>query len=201
MLKHELYIPISAVREQPKMTKDDLQEVINGCLLGNRLSQKTLYRHFYSYGMNVCNRYARSEEEAEEMLNDAFLRIFMKIDLYDGQRSFPAWLHTIVVRSAINYLKKYQTIPLTVDIDLAEHQAVSTNTHVLSQMSVDEIITLVRKLPPSYRMAFNLAVIEGYSHVEIATMLGISEGTARSNLMIARQKLQMMVSQLNKISI
>lgn len=183
------------------MTKDDLQDVINGCLLGNRISQKALYRHFYSYGMNVCNRYARSEEEAEEMLNDAFLRIFTKIDLYDGQRSFPAWLHTIVVRSAINYLKKYQNKPLTVGVELAEQRTTSVSANVLSQMSADEIIILVRQLPPSYRMAFNLAVIEGYSHVEIAAILGISEGTARSNLMIARQKLQMMVSQLNKISI
>ncbi len=181
------------------MTKDDLEEIINGCRNGNRLSQKALYRQFYRYGMNVSNRYARSEAEAEEMLNDAFLRIFTKIDQYDSALSFPGWLHTIVVRSAINYLKKYQNKPLTTDIELAEHHIHSNNENVLADMSVDELIALVRQLPSSYRAAFNLAAIEGYSHTEIAAMLGISEGTSRSNLMIARQKLQIMVSQSNKI--
>lgn len=179
------------------MTKTELQDIINGCRAGNRLSHKQLYRQFYHYGMNVCNRYARSEEEAEEMLNDAFLRIFTKIDMYDSEQSFLAWLHTIVVRSAINYLKKYQNHFDTMDVEVAQNT--SFDDHILAQMTADEIIGLVRQLPPSYRAAFNLAVIEGYSHVEIANMLGISEGTSRSNLMIARQKLQNMVSLSNII--
>jgi RNA polymerase sigma-70 factor, ECF subfamily len=184
------------------MVKDDLQDIINGCLLGNSLSQKALYRHFYRYAMNVCNRYAHSEIEAEEMLNDAFLRIFAKIDNYDSALPFPAWLHTIVVRSAINYLKKYQNKPLTSDIDveLAQHTAVLTE-NILAELSAAELVTLIQRLPPSYRAAFNLAVVEGYSHLEIAAMLGISEGTSRSNLKVARQKLQIMVSLSNKIRI
>lgn len=181
------------------MTQDELKNIINGCRKGNRLSQKALYRQFYRYGMNVCNRYAQSEAEAEEMLNDAFLRIFTKIELYDTSLSFPAWLHTIVVRSAINYLKKYQNKPLTTDIELAEYFPVSDYDDIIAQMSADELIVLVRKLPQSYRSAFNLYVIDGCSHTEIAAMLGISEGTSRSNLMIARQKLQIMVSQSYKV--
>ncbi len=180
------------------MTKDELLDIINGCRMGNRLSQKQLYRQFYRYGMNVCNRYARTEEEAEEMMNDAFLRIFTKIELYDATQSFPTWLHTIMVRSAINYLKKYQNQPLTTGIEVAEYQAV-IHENIIAQMSADELIVFIRQLPPSYRAAFNLAVVEGYSHVEIAELLGISEGTSRSNLMVARQKLQIMVLQSNKI--
>lgn len=180
------------------MTKDELQEMVNGCRRGNRLSQKQLYRQFYRYGMNVCNRYARSEEEAEEMMNDAFLRIFTKIELYDATQSFPAWLHTIMVRSAINYLKKYQYQPLTTSIEVAEYQAVFSE-NIIAQMSADGLIVCVRQLPPSYRVAFNLAAVEGYSHIEIAELLGITEGTSRSNLMVARQKLQTMVLQSNKI--
>ena len=179
------------------MTKNELQGILNGCRASNRLSQKQLYRHFYRYGMNVSNRYAHSEEEAEEMLNDAFLRIFMKIDMYDDNQSFLGWLHTIVVHAAINYLKKYQNKPATTDMDLAQN--IGFNDTAFAQMSADEITSLVRQLPPSYRTAFNLSVVEGYSHVEIAKILGISEGTARSNLMIARQKLQIMVSQSNLI--
>lgn len=181
------------------MTKEGLKDIIVGCQKGNRLSQKALYRQFYRYGMNVCNRYAQTEEEAEEMLNDAFLRIFTKINLYDSTLSFVGWLHTIVVRSAINYLKKYQNKPLISEIDLPQHYNLSSSEDIITQLSADELIVLVRQLPPSYRAAFNLAVIEGYSHIEIAAMLGISEGTSRSNLKVARQKLQIMVSQSNRI--
>ncbi len=182
------------------MTKNELQDIINGCRMGHKLSQKQLYRLFYRYGMNICNRYARSEQEAEEMLNDAFLRIFTKLDFYDTSLSFPAWLHTIVVRSAINYLKKYQNLIATSDIQIAESYA-TINENILALLSAEEIISLVKCLPPSYRAAFNLSVVEGYPHAEIAALLGISEGTVRSNLMIARQKLQDMVLQSNKIKI
>jgi RNA polymerase sigma-70 factor, ECF subfamily len=182
------------------MTKNELQDIINGCRLGSRLSQMQLYRLFYRYGMNICNRYARSEEEAEEMLNDAFLRIFTKIALYDTTLSFPAWLHTIVVRSAINYLKKYQNFITTSDIEIVESYT-TFNENIMALLSAEEIIGLVKRLPPSYRAAFNLSVVEGYAHAEIAALLGISEGTVRSNLMIARQKLQDMVLQSNKIKI
>lgn len=181
------------------MTKDELQNVINGCRVGNRLSQKALYRQFFRYGMNLCNRYAHSKEEAEEMLNDAFLRIFMKIDMYDSALSFSGWLHTIVVRSAINYLKKYENTPSTTSVEYAEYHTV-LNEDILSKMASEELIRCVKQLPPSYRTAFNLAVVEGYSHVEIAQLLGISEGTSRSNLMVARQKLQIIISQLYKIT-
>ncbi len=181
------------------MTKEDLEDIIDGCRKGNRLSQKALYRQFYRYGMNVCNRYAKTEAEAEEMLNDAFLRIFIKINLYDPTLSFVGWLHTIVVRSAINYLKKYQNKPLVSEIDLPQFYDLASSENIINDLSADELIVLVRQLPPSYRAAFNLAAIEGYSHVEIAAMLGISEGTSRSNLKVARQKLQIMVSQSNII--
>lgn len=182
------------------MTKDELQNIINGCRVGNRLSQKALYRQFFRYGMNLCNRYAQSEEEAEEMLNDAFLRIFAKIDMYDSALSFPGWLHTIVVRSAINYLKKYEHKPSTTHIEFAEYHTV-LDEDILSTMASEELIYCVKQLPPSYRTVFNLAIVEGYSHVEIAKLLSISEGTSRSNLMIARQKLQIIISKMNKIAI
>ncbi|MBL7816830.1 MAG: sigma-70 family RNA polymerase sigma factor [Saprospiraceae bacterium] len=179
------------------MSKDDLQDILKGCRKGNKLSQKQLYRQFYRYGMNVCTRYARSDEEAEEILNDAFLRVFTKIDLYDPSQSFVAWFHTICVRSAINYLKKYSLQPATDDLIILQDRGCESD--VFARLSADYIVQLVQKLAVSYRTVFNLAVIEGYSHTEIAAMLGITEGTSRSNLMIARQKMQMMVLQSNKV--
>ncbi len=177
------------------MTQNELQNIISGCRVGKSASQKALYKQFYRYGMNVSNRYAQSKDEAEEMLNDAFLRVFTKIDMYDPLQSFPGWFHTIVVRSAINYLKKYEKKLITTDLKLVENMDFSDPIN--EQMSTDEVKDLVRQLPPSYRTAFTLSVVEGYSHVEIAAMLGIAEGTARTNMMIARQKLQKMILQKN----
>jgi RNA polymerase sigma-70 factor, ECF subfamily len=179
------------------MSKDALQDLINGCLKGNKLSQKQLYRQYYRYGMNICTRYARSDEEAEEMLNDAFLRVFTKIDLYDPAHSFTTWFHTICVRSSINYLKKYSLQPIASDLEAVENR--SFESDIFAHLSADYIVQLIQKLAASYRAVFNLAIIEGYSHTEIAAMLGITEGTSRSNLMIARQKMQIMVLQSNKV--
>ena len=182
------------------ISNDGLLDILEGCRKGNRLSQKALYKRFFRYGMNVCNRYARSEAEAEEMLNDAFLRIFTKIDLYNAAYAFPTWFHTVVIRTCINYLKKYQDLTHSTELEFAE-QKVSVDENAIERLSFDEIIVMVRQLPTSYRAVFNLAVIEGYSHVEIAEMTGITEGTSRSNLMVARQKLKIMVSQSHKVRI
>ncbi len=179
------------------MTKNEVDRIINGCRQGDRLSQKHLYQQFYQYGMNISHRYARTNSEAEEILNDAFLRVFTKIEMYNIDLPFVTWFHTIVVRSAINYLKKYENKPVTTDIEMG--RAAIIQEDALSKMSSDEIIALVRQLPPSYRATFNLSVVEGYAHNEIAAIMGVTEGTARSNLMIARQKLQKMVSQSKKI--
>ncbi len=179
------------------MTKTEQDMIINGCRQGDRLSQKRLYQQFYKYGMNISHRYARTNTEAEEILNDAFLRVFTKIEMYNIDLPFITWFHTIVVRSAINYLKKYENKPITTDIEMG-HSAI-IQEDALSKMSSDEIILLVKQLPPSYRATFNLSVVEGYAHNEIASIMGVTEGTARSNLMIARQKLQKMISQSKKI--
>ena len=179
------------------MTQSELQNIISGCRAGNPASQKALYKQFYRYGMNVSHRYAQSKDEAEEMLNDAFLRVFTKIDMYDPLQSFPGWFHTIVIRSAINYLKKYEKKLTTTDLELAENMEFSDPMN--KQISSEEVKDLVRQLPPSYRTAFTLSAVEGYSHVEIAAMLGIAEGTARTNMMIARQKLQKMILEKNLI--
>ena len=179
------------------MTREDLHIVLKGCRIGDRLSQKRLYRQFYNYSMGVCARYARSDEEAEEMVNDAFIRVFSKIDLYDARMSFPGWLHTILIRSAINYLKRFERQPLTVDLSAAQDKALDED--ILDQLSAQEILIMVRKLPPSYRATFNLYVVEGYKHNEIAEALNITEGTSRSNLMLARQKLKELALNAYKI--
>lgn len=180
------------------MNQLNLEEILLGCSRDNRLSQKQLYKMYYNYGMRICSRYARSDEEAQEMLNDAFLRVFTRIHLYDPSHSFSSWFNTICIRSSINYLKKYTLQENVLEITEVEKEGIDTG--ILSQLSVEHITKLIQKLAVSYRLVFNLSVLEGYSHSEIALMLGITEGTSRSNLMIARQKMQAMILKADKVN-
>lgn len=178
------------------MTKEALTELIKACKRNDPKSQKALYRHFYNYGMTVCSRYARNREEAKEIMNDAFVKIFTKLDQYNFSLSFKAWLNRIMVNTAIDHYRKYQSVPRTVDLVYAQH--IEVNDRVLENISAKDILKLVQKLSPSYRIAFNLFVVEGYKHHEIAEKLGISTGTSKSNLAKARLKLKAMIQTIDK---
>lgn len=176
------------------MTKQALTELIKACKKKDPQSQKTLYRHFYNYAMTICSRYARNREEAKEIMNDGFVKIFTKLDHYNFSLSFKAWLNRIMVNTSIDHYRKYQSAPRTVDLVYAQH--VETDFSVIQKLSAADILKLVQRLSPSYRIAFNLFVIEGYKHDEIAKKLGISSGTSKSNLAKARLKLKMMIQAL-----
>ncbi|MEL6863569.1 MAG: RNA polymerase sigma factor [Bacteroidota bacterium] len=173
------------------MTSEELIRIIRACKRGDRASQKQLYKHFYSYGMTICCRYARNREEAREVLNDAFVKAFLKINQYTEGRSFKAWMNRIFVHTAIDHYRKYKEAAPFVDIIHAQH--VEVKATALEQLTAEDILKLVQKLPPSYKMVFNLHVVEGYSHPEIAEKLGISVGTSKSNLAKARLKLKTML--------
>ena len=177
------------------MIKEELNELIKACRKHHLPSQKKLYQHFYSYGMTVCMRYAKDREEAKEILNDAFLKVFSRLDQYTIGLSFKAWLNRILVNTAIDHFRKYQNIPKMVDIVHAQH--LRTAAKALDELSTAELLELVQKLSPSYRIVFSLYVIEGYKHWEIAQKLGISEGTSKSNLAKAKAKLKAMLLQWN----
>ncbi len=144
--------------------------------------------------MKVGVRYAQHEEEAREMVNDAFVKVFQKISThYDLQYSFKAWFNKILVRTAVDYYRKRQYDPIVVDIAPLH---ISYATDPLDQLSAQEILQLVQTLPPAYRMVFNLFALEGYKHYEIAELLGITEGTSKSNLAKARKHLQAKIHHL-----
>lgn len=165
-----------------------LEEVLEGCRHRKQSAQKKLFEQFYSFGMSVCMRYAANRDEAEEMLNDGFLKIFEKINYYDGNHSFEAWFRTVMVRSCIDYHRKFHKKVTFMDVDDAHF--LSYDDNLLEQLTADEIMELVQQLPPAYRTVFSLYVVEGYSHAEIANLLNINEGTSRSNLAKARVKMQ-----------
>ncbi|WP_338874826.1 sigma-70 family RNA polymerase sigma factor [Spirosoma sp. SC4-14] len=165
-----------------------LPEILDGCRHQKPAAQKQLFEAYYSFGVNICLRYADSREEAEEMFDDGFLRVLNKIAYYDPEQPFDAWFRTVMVHSAIDHYRRYKVKQVFTDID--ELYDVGESDNLLDRLAADEILAVVQQLPPAYRTVFSLYVVDGYSHPEIAQMLGIHEGTSRSNLAKARQKLQ-----------
>jgi len=167
----------------------NLQLLIEGCRNKNRHSQGKLYEHFYGYGMSVALRYSENREEALEIVNDSFLKVFNRLDQYDPSYPFKAWFRKIIINSSIDYFRKFHKHPKFLEIagigDLKD-----TNSALLRFPSEDDMLPVIQKLPPAYRMVFNLYVMEEYKHHEIAEILEISVGTSKSNLARAKVKLR-----------
>lgn len=168
--------------------------MLHGCLKGNREAQRKLYQHFYGYAMSICVRYSKDAEEAREVLNDGFLKVFTKLPLYDTAKPFKGWVRRIMINTALdNYrhnLKHYNLL----DITSAEPETDSFD--VLQQINYDYLIKLIQALSPAYRAVFNLYVIDGHTHEEIAQLLSISVGSSKSNLSKARASLRKALSKL-----
>ncbi len=174
------------------MNNNRLVQILEGCRRHDRAFQKELYQLFYQYTLAVGLRYASSLDEAREIVNDVFLKIFSKIENYNPEQPFKPWLNKITVFTAIDYYRKNIKNELQAD-DLETAVNVGFSSEVISQISADELRDLVQKLPPAYRAAINLFAIEGYDHQEIADLLGISVGASKSNLFKARAKLKTMM--------
>lgn len=164
-------------------------EIIEGCRKRSRKSQKELYRMYYSYGMSITLRYAESRDQAAAVLNDAFMKVFTNIKQYDPQRPFKPWLRRIIINTAINHFHSTRNEHDHVELQNVGNK-LKTEETILDGISYKEIIGMIQQLSPAYRTVFNLYVIEGFKHREIANILGISEGTSKSNLHKAKQNLQ-----------
>ena len=167
---------------------DRTTAILIGCKKLHRESQKLLYEEFYAYALSICLRYADNRDEASEILNDGFMKIFTNIKLYDLSKAFKPWLRKIMVNTAINNYHKKQRNIQAAEIDQAKNQSEAEN--IISGISYQEIIAMLQKLPPAYRTVFNLHVLEGYKHEEIAQMLDITVGTSKSNLFKAKESLK-----------
>ena len=171
------------------------EELIDGCIRGELLFQKLLYKRYYGFGMSICLRYSATREEAAEILNDGFLKAFMHVATHTTAKSFKGWLRRIFVNTAIDNYRKQHNHYHTVDLVYAEEE--TADNDIVGNISANEILELVQQLPPSYRLIFNLHVMEGLTHPEIAEQLQISEGASKSNLFKARAKLQRQIRLLN----
>jgi RNA polymerase sigma factor (sigma-70 family) len=163
-------------------------QLVKDCLKGNPAAQKKLYQEFAPQMLGVCYRYTKSLQDAEDVLQDGFVRVFKFLDQYNKQGELGAWIRRIMVNTALNYLKRNQRYQNDLLFD-------KTELHVASQddpeihLNTKELAELIRQLPIGYQTIFNLYAVEGFNHVEIGQMLGISENTSRSQYMRARHLL------------
>lgn len=164
------------------------EDFIRACIAKDGVALKKLYEDHYPIMFPICRRYANNEEDALDILHDGFIKVFKNIDKYQVGTSLTAWIKRVMVNTSIDYYRK-ETRRRSVDIEDAKSLA-SDNPDALSEISAEEIIHLLQHLSPQYRSVFNLYVIEGYSHKELAEMLNITESTSRSNLVKARTKLK-----------
>jgi RNA polymerase sigma-70 factor (ECF subfamily) len=166
-------------------------DLIAGCINGDRKMQKELYDRFSAKMFGVCLRYAGNTEEAEDILQEGFIKVFKKIGSYRGEGSFEGWIRRIFVNTAIEqFRRKTYMQPIT---EREENSVEATYLSVLDNLAEKDIVKLVQQLSPGYRTVFNMYVVEGYTHRQIAESLGISEGTSKSQLSRAKIILQDLV--------
>ena len=167
--------------------------LIQACIREERWAQKQLYEDKYSSMMGICLRYSNNREDALDILHEGFIKVFNNLSKYQPGTSLSAWMRRIMVNTAIDFYRK-SIRRRTEDIETAYNVSTS-DPDAVSQCTEKEILEAIQTLSPAYRSVFNLYVIEGYSHREIANQLGITESTSRSNLVKARTKLKGILAQ------
>jgi RNA polymerase sigma factor (sigma-70 family) len=163
----------------------------------DRRAQKILYEKFAPKMFGVSKRYVKTIENAEEVMVEAFCKIFQKMDMYSGQGSFEGWIRRIVVNEALMFLrKKYR---FNEHLDITEMPIKAVQVTIEDELSANEILSLLEQLPTGYRTVFNLYVVEGYKHKEIAELLEISINTSKSQLILAKKRMQDLVEKARMI--
>lgn len=178
---------------------EDLEALIAKCIKRDRHSQSRLYNLFSQSMFTLCLRYSASREEAEDVLQEGFIRVFEYLHQYTFSGSFEGWIRKIMVNCALQKYRSKTALHAIVDIEDANIKE-QGNEDIISQIGTKELMKMVQKLPPMYRLVFNLYVFEGMKHREIALELGVSEGTSKSNLYDARMILQRSVNKSMKVA-
>jgi len=173
------------------------QELIKGCIKQNPLCQRMLFDQYAGKFMTVCLRYANDAMEAEDMLQDGFVRIFNNIHQFKFEGSFEGWMRRIVVNVCLKQLQKKKLY----FSEIKEYNGPALDASAYTSLGEDDLMKLISNLPDGYRIVFNMNVIEGYSHEEIATMLNIQPSTSRSQLVKARKMLQQQIVELQKMAV
>ncbi|MDD6186322.1 MAG: sigma-70 family RNA polymerase sigma factor [Bacteroidales bacterium] len=172
--------------------QSEVLQWVQDCRSGSTRAQHKLFRYFYGKVMSMCMRYAGSTDEAADMLNEGFLKVFSNLDKYENSGSFEAWLKRVVCNAALDYRRRYDKNVELVDIDEVQDSHLSDYNvnDAMSKISSEEIVGLIQHLPPVTRVVFNMYVFEGFSHREIAQQLDISENTSAWHVNQARSRLK-----------
>ena len=173
--------------------EENIVHLLEGSVANKRKAQEALFRHFYGFAMTIALRYSRDEMDAADIVSQAFVKIFKSIHSYDSEKgSLHAWIKRIVVNEGLDHIKARTRFSENVELETVPEPEIK-NT-VLEQMGAEEIMELVKKLPPATHAVFVLYAVEGYNHREIAERLKISEGTSKWHLSEARKTLQKQLS-------
>lgn len=175
------------------------KELIRGCIAEDRNCQSVLFSTYAGRLLTICRRYAYDIQEAEDILQDAFIRIFDNLDQFRFECPLEGWMRRIAINTAIRHCKKKKIHFKEVDERVLESP--SYDPGIYSHLSEEEILKLIQLLPEGYKMVFNLYVIDGYSHEEIGAMMGIHDGTSRSQLAKARRLLQKLIIEHHKVMV
>ncbi len=165
---------------------EEIKILIDGCIAGDRGAQFKLFEKYSAWAFAICRRYGRDEGQAQEMLQNGFLRVFKKIEQYDPERGdFKGWMSRVFVTTSLSYLKLNSSKFSFVELDHASESQIAVEDFY--SFSTEDLLKFIEKMPEGYRTVFNLNVIDGYSHKEIAAKLNINEATSRSQLARARK--------------
>jgi RNA polymerase sigma-70 factor (ECF subfamily) len=174
----------------------DEQELITAVKKGEAKAQKSLYERFAPTMFAVCSRYAPDSETARDLLQDGFVKVFTKIDAFAGTGSFEGWMRRVFVTTCLEHLRQKHALKFATSIDDQVVQVAGDEATVVEQLSADELMQMINSLSDGYRTVFNMYAIEGYSHAEIAELLGVTEVTSRTQYMRARKILQTMIQKI-----
>jgi RNA polymerase sigma factor (sigma-70 family) len=179
---------------------DTTNLLIQNCIAGDRNAQNKLYDLFAPKMFGVCMRYSKNREEAEDILQEGFIQVFKSLATFKFAGSFEGWIRKIILYAAIAHYKTQSKMHAVVDIECLSNANDMNNDDIISHLGKKELLKMVQALPPKYRMIFNLYVFEGLKHREIANVLGISEGTSKSNFFDAKVILQRAVINCMKVA-
>lgn len=171
------------------------KDLIKGCRAQNRLAQKALYQQYYGRMLNISMRYTRNQNEAIDVLNRAFLKIFQNIEKY-REGSFSGWIATIVLNTSIDFVRSQTKYRQVMDFEIEKEEFL--DPEIIESLYAEDLFQLIQKLPPTTRMVFSLYVIEGFKHREIAEKLGISVGTSKWYLAEGKRELRIKIEKMQK---
>jgi len=163
-------------------------DLILACKKQHPKAQKALYEKYATQMLGLCRRYIRGEMEAEDVMIRGFMKVFSKINLFEGRGSFEGWMKRIMINEALGFIRKNKAMYLETDIEAADKEP--DFTKLSTELEAKDLLKMINELPSGYRTIFNLYAIEGYSHKEISELLGINENTSKSQLSRARMHLQ-----------